>query len=83
MGISKLCLFIKSKVKKLLLTCEGENPLCYVMKITVEINISLSGRMSSKVLINIDCRYMVYPLRDDFIIENGNSDGQTIILYQK
>ena len=48
-----------------------ENPLSYAMEVIIEIKQFNPGRMASHSFIENNRRFMVFPLRDHFIIENG------------
>ena len=51
---------------------QGENPLCHATEIISEIKQCDPGQMPSNPSIKINCMYIVYPLRDNFISENGH-----------
>ena len=48
-----------------------ENPLSYATEVIIEIKQFNPGRMASHSFIENNRRFMVFPLRDHFIIENG------------
>ena len=50
---------------------EGANPQRISTEIIIEIKQLYSGRIASKPFIASNRRYMVFPLRDFFFIENG------------
>ena len=47
------------------------NPQTVSMEIIIEIKQLYSGQIALNPFIAINCRYMVFPLRDHFFIKNG------------
>ena len=58
----------------LLVQREGANPQRVSTEIVIEIRQLYSGRIASNPFIASYRRYIVFPLRDHFIIENGLID---------
>ena len=50
---------------------QGANPQRVSIEIIIEIKQLYSGRMASNPFIPSNRRYMVFPLRDHFFVENG------------